>query len=117
MPTVLSGPSVTAGTSLFRGLADRTRLGIIGELLAGERRVVDLARSLGLPQSSVSTHLACLRECGLVTARPEGRQMFYRLAVPTLADLLAAAETVLAQTGTAIELCPRFGAQQDGAEP
>lgn len=35
-------------------------------------RVVDLTRVLGLAQSTVSGHLACLRDCGLVTARPAG---------------------------------------------
>ena len=48
-----------------------------------------------------------------MTGRPQGRQMFYSLTRPELLDLLAAGETLLAATGSAVALCPNFGA---GAE-
>jgi DNA-binding transcriptional ArsR family regulator len=98
-----------AAVSLFRGLADPTRLAIVQRLAMGEARVVDLTRQLGLAQSTVSGHLACLRDCGLVAARPDGRQMFYRLAQPELSDLLAAAERLLEATGWRVVLCPAYG--------
>jgi ArsR family transcriptional regulator, cadmium/lead-responsive transcriptional repressor len=79
------------------------------ELRKGERRVVDLATMLGLAQATVSGHLACLRDCGLVTWRPVGRQSYYRLTVDELEALLRAAEQVLARTGDAVELCPAYG--------
>jgi ArsR family transcriptional regulator, cadmium/lead-responsive transcriptional repressor len=83
MPSLnLDADAVARGTTLFRGLADPTRLAILLELRCGERRVVDLAASVGLAQPTVSGHLACLRDCGLVTWRPVGRQSYYRLAVP-----------------------------------
>ena len=105
-----TGPvAATRAAALFRGLAEPTRVRILLELQAGERRVSDLVESLALPQSTVSTHLGCLRDCGLVESRAEGRQSFYRLAVPELHDLLKAAEAVLARTGEAVALCPRFG--------
>lgn len=46
---------------LFRGLADPARLAIVRHLALGEHRVVDLTARLGLAQSTVSGHLACLR--------------------------------------------------------
>jgi ArsR family transcriptional regulator, cadmium/lead-responsive transcriptional repressor len=95
--------------ALFRGLADPTRLAIIQHLAGGPARVADLVDALGLPQSTVSTHLACLRDCDLVTGRPEGRQVFYALAHPELLDLLQAAEQVLDRTGAAVALCPTYG--------
>jgi hypothetical protein len=58
--------------ALFRSLADPARLAIVRQLATGPARVVDLTRPLGLAQSTVSKHLACLRDCGLVTARPAG---------------------------------------------
>jgi DNA-binding transcriptional ArsR family regulator len=97
------------GSALFRGLADPNRLAILLELRKGERRVVDLVALLGLAQATVSGHLACLRDCGLVTWRPVGRQSYYRLAVAELEELLRAAEQVLARTGDAVELCPNYG--------
>jgi ArsR family transcriptional regulator, cadmium/lead-responsive transcriptional repressor len=101
--------AVARGSALFRGLADPSRLAILLELRKGERRVVDLAAMLGLAQATVSGHLACLRDCGLVTWRPVGRQSYYRLAVVELEELLRAAEQVLARTGEAVELCPNYG--------
>jgi ArsR family transcriptional regulator, cadmium/lead-responsive transcriptional repressor len=100
---------LTAAVSLFRGLADPTRLAIVQRLATGEARVVDLTRQLGLAQSTVSGHLACLRDCGLVIARPVGRQMFYRLAQPELTGLLVAAERLLEATGWQVALCPIYG--------
>ena len=101
--------------SLFHGLSDPTRLAILQRLTGGEARVVDLTTSLGLPQSTVSAHLACLRECALVVGRPEGRQMFYSLARPELLDLLSSAEQVLTAAGTAVALCPTYGTDAQSA--
>jgi DNA-binding transcriptional ArsR family regulator len=101
--------AIARGAALFNGLADRSRLAIVRALAGGELRVTDLVGVLGLAQGTVSGHLACLRDCGLVVARPEGRQMFYSLAHPQLLDLLAAAEALLARTGEAVELCPNYG--------
>ena len=60
-----AAPTGTAA-ALFRGLADPARLAIVQHLALGEHRVVDLTAHLGLAQSTVSGHLACLRDCGLV---------------------------------------------------
>ena len=60
--------------ALFRSLADPARLAILQRLAGGPARVVDLTEELGLAQSTVSKHLACLRDCGLVESRPAGRR-------------------------------------------
>ncbi|QNI07751.1 winged helix-turn-helix transcriptional regulator [Mycobacterium kubicae] len=109
--TTASGrEGMEAAVALFHSLSDPTRLAITRRLASREARVVDLTRELGLPQSTVSTHVACLRDCGLVVGRAEGRQMFYSLSRPELMDLFAAAETLLAATGNAVALCPTYGA-------
>lgn len=107
--TAVRAAGLDAAVSLFRGLADPTRLAILQRLAGGEARVVDLTCQLALAQSTVSGHLACLRDCALVTARPEGRQMFYSLARPELAGLLSAAEQLLEATGQQVALCPAYG--------
>lgn len=104
----------TAAVCLFRGLADPARLAILRHLARGEHRVVELTAHLGLAQSTVSGHLACLRDCGLVTARAQGRASLYSLARPELLDLLAAAERLLDATGEDVALCPVYG-QDAGA--
>jgi ArsR family transcriptional regulator, arsenate/arsenite/antimonite-responsive transcriptional repressor len=66
--------------TLFKALADRTRLRILGLLAAGEVCVCDIHESLGLPQPTTSRHLAYLRRAGLVAARKDGLWVHYRLA-------------------------------------
>ncbi|MGW3352186.1 ArsR/SmtB family transcription factor [Nonomuraea rubra] len=97
---------VSPAAALFHSLADETRLRIVQRLTRGEARVVDLTAELGLAQSTVSKHLACLRDCDLVTYRAEGRQSFYSLTRPELMDLLASAQHLLAATGHMVTLCP-----------
>lgn len=104
-----SRDELAGAVALFHSLSDPTRLAVARHLAHGEARVIDLTRALGLPQSTVSSHLACLRDCGLIAGRPQGRQVFYALAVPELLDLFAAAETLLAATGSAVALCPNYG--------
>lgn len=102
---------------LFRSLADPTRLTILRHLARDEHRVVELTSHLGLAQSTVSAHLACLRDCGLVVSHPVGRASVHALARPELLDLLAAAETLLAATGSAVALCPVYGEGATRTEP
>src|SRR6476660_5354039 len=101
-----STEGISQAAALFHSLADETRLRIVVRLSTAEARVVDLTGELGLAQSTVSKHLACLRGCGLVDYRAEGRQSFYALTRPELMDLLAVAEGVLAAAGAAVALCP-----------
>lgn len=112
-PVAQSSPDVSAAVCLFRSLADPARLAIVRHLALGEYRVVDLTAHLGLAQSTVSAHLACLRDCGLVTSRPQGRASLFALARPELFDLFAAAERVLAATGASVLLCPVYGEDSD----
>lgn len=103
--------ALTAAACLFHGLSDPSRLAILRHLALGEHRVVDLTAHLGLAQSTVSKHLACLRSCGLVTSRPEGRASMWSLChADTVMELLSAAERLLARTGDAVTLCPNVGA-------
>lgn len=89
-----------AAADLFQALSDPTRLTILQHLSTGEHRVRELTEHLGLAQSTVSTHLAALRGCGLVTSRPVGRASVFSLtAAPALFALLGAADGVLEVTG------------------
>ncbi|MDN4507611.1 MULTISPECIES: ArsR/SmtB family transcription factor [Dietzia] len=99
---------IGAAEALFHSLSDGARLAIVRRLADGEARVADLVEQLGLAQSTVSKHVACLRDCHLVQGRPQGRQVFYSLARPELLDLLASAEILLAETGSAVALCPNY---------
>ncbi|MDR0848637.1 MAG: metalloregulator ArsR/SmtB family transcription factor [Propionibacteriaceae bacterium] len=95
--------------ALFRSLSDPSRLAIITCLVHGEHRVTDLMSEVGLSQSTVSEHVSCLKDCGLVQGRHEGRQIFYSLAHEEVLTLLDAASNVLAATGYAVDECPTYG--------
>ena len=67
---------------LFAGLADRTRLRLLNLMADQDVCVCYFVEVLGLPQPTVSRHLAYLRRAGLVEAHREGKWMHYRIAVP-----------------------------------
>ena len=95
-------------TRFFQVLADPTRVRIIELLLEGEKNVSDLVRRLGVPQARVSSHLACLRWCGYIGSRREGRFIYYRITDPRLADLMRLAHTIMADNAEAIASCLRL---------
>ena len=77
--------------TVFKALADATRLRILGLLLTGEVCVCHIHESLRITQPKASRHLAYLRRCGLVETRRDGLWVNYRLA--TLNDPILAAIT------------------------
>jgi DNA-binding transcriptional ArsR family regulator len=93
----------------FRGLGDPILLRIL-ELLRdeGELTVGELVRRLELPQPKVSNHLACLRWCGFVEARREGRTVHNRIADPRVAAMLELAQSLLADNAEHVAACCRI---------
>ena len=116
--SVNTSADLASAVSLFHGLSDPTRLGIICYLSVREHRVIDLTEKLGLAQSTISAHLTCLRDCGLVTSRPQGRASLFTLsqdAGPVLRNLLTAAEQLLIVTSDTIDLCLTYGAVNESS--
>ena len=81
---------------VFRALGHEARLQIAHALSNGESCVNDLRELVGTSWSTVSEHLAVLRDAGVVTSTKRGNQVVYRLALPCVATftscLLAAAK-------------------------
>jgi DNA-binding transcriptional ArsR family regulator len=103
-------PSAPVATDLiakyFRGLGDPIRLRILELLHAdGELSVGALVERLGQPQPKVSNHLACLRWCGFIEARREGRVVYNRIADPRVAQILDLAESLLADNAEHVAAC------------
>lgn len=100
---------VEIATKFFRGLSDPTRLRIVELLLdEGEQNVSALVERLGQTQGRVSSHLACLRWCGYVTSRREGKYTYYRVADERVASLLLLARGIIADHADAILSCTRM---------
>lgn len=79
----------------FKGLGDPIRLRILEFLGRGERSVGKIVDHLGLPQNQVSMHLGCLRWCGYVDTRREGRYVFYSLSDLRVIEILDLAHQLL----------------------
>ena len=93
----------------FRGLGDPIRLRIL-ELLAGEGElsVGELVGRLALPQPQVSNHLACLRWCGFVETRRDGRKVLNRVADERVLTMLELGRALLADNAKHVAACCRI---------
>ena len=111
--TVIQDLSLTLRAKLFRGFADPSRLAILEALRGGERTVSELVTATGLSQPNASSHLSCLKECGLVSARQEGRYVYYTLADPQIEDVLRGTEAILAKVAERIYDCTRYDGKED----
>ena len=93
----------------FRGLGDPIRLQILALLRdEGELTVGELVDRLRLPQPKVSNHLACLRWCGFVEARREGRVVYNRIADTRVEAMLDLAAALLADNAEHVAACRRL---------
>jgi ArsR family transcriptional regulator, cadmium/lead-responsive transcriptional repressor len=105
----------------FRALADPARLRLLEFLLPGEHTVTECVAHVGLSQGRVSVHLACLASCGYVQARRQGRNAFYRVADPQVADLVELARSMAAGNAAALAACvystPSSPGQETAAGP
>ncbi len=68
--------------TLFRALADATRLRLLNLIADREICVCYFVEILRISQPKISRHLAYLRRAGIIEARREGKWMHYRLAMP-----------------------------------
>ena len=78
-----------AAAAMMSALSHEARLRVLCDLVEGERMAGELVERSGLSQSALSQHLARLREQGLVATRREGQAIFYSIANPDAARILA----------------------------
>lgn len=107
-----SSLSLALTAKLFRGFADSSRLALLEALRDGEKTVSQLVTATGLSQPNTSAHLACLRECGLVLSRQEGRCVYYAIADDRTVQLLRDAEAILQAVADRIYACTRYDVRE-----
>jgi ArsR family transcriptional regulator len=73
--------------ALLKALADPIRMEVVQSLAGGGRCECELTEALGLAQSRLSFHLKVMRQAGLITAREEGRWVYYKLAPQAFVQL------------------------------
>ncbi len=108
MLLVAEKTSLGLKAKLFRGFSDPSRLSILEALREGPLTVSEIIKVTGLTQSNASNHLRCLRDCGLVSAESEGRQVSYRLSDNRVHDLLGVAEAMLSDVARGVYECTRY---------
>ena len=89
----------------FRALGDPTRLRLLEAVMDEEKNVTALVEMTGSPQGRVSSHLACLRWCGYVTTRQEGRNVYYRVTDPRVRKLIEMASQLVRDNMERIREC------------
>ncbi len=84
-----------ARAGIIKAMAHPTRLFIVDELSRGERCVCELTDMVGADISTVSKHLAVLKNAGLVQDDKRGTQVYYSLRCPCVMDFFRCVEEVL----------------------
>jgi ArsR family transcriptional regulator, cadmium/lead-responsive transcriptional repressor len=101
--------SAVATARFFKVLSDPTRLAILRLLLEREHSVGELVERLGVSQSRVSNHLACLRWCHFVEVDRASRRGIYRLSDERLRAVLAEADQLSDEQCDHLASCTRIG--------
>ena len=70
--------------------------------------MTDVVAATGLSQPNASAHLACLKDCGLVVSRQEGRFVYYALSDARIDEALRGAESILAGVAERVYACTRY---------
>lgn len=78
-PQVLDEHVAAHIAELFRSFSDTSRVRLLSALTVQEMNVGALANLIGISESAVSHHLRSLRQMGLVVARRNGKEVFYRV--------------------------------------
>jgi ArsR family transcriptional regulator, cadmium/lead-responsive transcriptional repressor len=100
-------------TKFFRALGDPSRLKILDTLLDGEKNVGELVQLVGSSQGRVSNHLACLKQCGFVDTRRDGKFIYYRIADGEIRRLLEVSQLMIAKNAERIWACTRVDMIQE----
>lgn len=92
-------------TKFIRGFSDKTRLQILDCLLEEEKTVSQIVNAIQGNQSNISQHLACLKGCGIITGRQEGKYVYYQLANQKIKLLLAMFDEALEEVESKVACC------------
>ncbi|MGG1575365.1 ArsR/SmtB family transcription factor [Fictibacillus sp. NRS-1165] len=89
----------------LRGFADKTRIQILETLTDEEKTVSQIVEKINGNQSNISQHLACLKGCGIIVGRQEGRYCYYSIRNDQVRELLTMFDVVLADVQNDVACC------------
>ncbi|WP_311289372.1 metalloregulator ArsR/SmtB family transcription factor [Paenibacillus glycanilyticus] len=91
----------------IRGFSDKTRLQILECIKNKEKTVSQIVDELNGNQSNISQHLACLKGCGIIVSRQEGKYIFYSLRNAEIVQLMNIMEAVFVQVEGEVAACDK----------
>ncbi|MCC2090180.1 MULTISPECIES: ArsR/SmtB family transcription factor [Mammaliicoccus] len=89
----------------IHGLSNKTRLTILELLKLKEMTVNEIVEKSQISQSSISQHLSCLKGCGLVISRQDGKYVYYQIKNNQILTLLKLIDSVVKDTEEDIACC------------
>ncbi|KAB8135760.1 winged helix-turn-helix transcriptional regulator [Gracilibacillus oryzae] len=92
----------------LHGLSHKTRNQILECIKDREKTVSEIVTDMKASQSNISQHLSCLKDCGLIVGRQEGKYIYYSLRNQQVRDLLSMIDIVLADVQNDIASCKNF---------
>lgn len=95
-------------SKFFHGLSNPARFKIALSLLESEKNVSQLVDLLGMKQAQISNQLSCLKWCGFVTARQEGKFIYYQITDERIRKIIDLARVVVADNADHIRCCTRM---------
>ncbi|MEM5014530.1 metalloregulator ArsR/SmtB family transcription factor [Niallia taxi] len=90
---------------LIHGFSNKTRIQILECLKNEEKTVSQIVDEIKGNQSNISQHLACLKGCGIIVGRNEGKYCFYSLRNQHIRDLLDKFDVVLNDVQNDVACC------------
>lgn len=84
-----------AKAKVLKALAHPTRLWMTEQLAGGERCVCEFVDVIDVDFSTISKHLAVLKQAGIVDDDKRGKQVYYRLKVPCVLNFMSCVEAVI----------------------
>lgn len=89
----------------IHGFSNKMRLQILECIKNEEKTVSQIVEETKGSQSNISQHLACLKGCGLIVGRQEGKYIYYSLSNRKVRDLLTMFDVVLADIEQNVASC------------
>ena len=92
---------------LIHGFSNKTRIQILECIKEEEKTVSQIVEERKGSQSNISQHLACLKGCGIIVGRNEGKYMYYSLRNQHIRDLLSMFDLILEDVENDVACCDR----------
>ena len=105
---MLTADQINTQAKFLRSIAEKNRLKILHCLQSGEKTVNEIVALVDASQSNISQHLSCLRGCGIIEKRQEGKFSYYSLATSQIESLLAMLDNVIEDIGDEVSCCEQL---------